>query len=1333
MSNINYSEIFNNYSLQDIYNLIQGHYVNFSKKTLENERQNNFNELLSIFNYDDTIKDNELGEYFIDELFKIFEETMIKKYQGKIKKIRTDVLNEIEQTVNEKSTNIFDKLIYEDLDNKSISEPIKVPRENEYELNTFIKQFKEYIDEVKKENPYIVLKLKLDNGASKYVVVNLLSGKKFFDKLLKDKLNIENENLEDNYMSDTIVNAPDIDTVNEIQIIIYQNLKQKTYLEGGFCKFLNRNPILSNFSKQLGIYSSISEIEKEPCLIASIRKINELNQNNKNILSENEINELYLSAFKNNNYITSSSLGLIANEYNIAFKVHYIYDDKTIKIKVINDNKNIRFIYEIIIYNNHIMPYIKLDCSGRFIANFSEILIYCNEKKYNVRDYYYTYNIKRKDNKIYSCLSSKDKCKLINSLDYILLLSKNYLLKPINKLNSNETDIEVRLRNECKEKINTIYDNPNITKQNNKLLKDILNKSSNHMKYIFCIYADIESCFKDNEHVPFMICYKIVEYDNNKYKLIKVFEHIRLIIKDILLNHIENQNENNIDNDFEKLVNKHILFNQLYNNNIEINKEQYTNYESKIAFINELAKIYNENSNIYKDLINKYNESNNYNVIESNTIYSFNCCERLLAKYSMIISEQCSKYNLSRQELADRSICYFHNLGYDGRFFLKYNLNHVINKGKRFINESIKYNGLILKFKDSYSLLTMKLERFPNTFPSAFKDEKIHKEVFPYRYYTYERVEKAIKAHLMSELDKLNNKQVKRTGNTGIITEALQYIDSKNKQNEFINNLKNIFNINESENTFDMIDYCKFYCMQDVNILMKGFEEFRKICLIYPINIDVHKCLTAPSLANKYFTERVYSKINNYYYFNGSIQHYFMKAIYGGRCMSRDNKVWNLKNVKLDDFDACSLYPSAMARMYLPTGKPIEINTKANNIMLYSKVKTYNKSNEPNLLKYCMDINQKYPNKNKFISYFVIEIQIINIGIKRHFPLIIKKDKKGNNYVNECVNMYVDLIMLQDLIKFQDITYKILNGYYFIGIKDFRIRHTIRELYNMRLEYKKNKNPLQEVIKLIMNSSYGKTIQKPIENSIKGKSKDKLNDYIIKHYYSIIGITEFNFDNIIERRIDETGNYNIQPIKNDYNTVLIKESKPIVNQFNNCIAGIIILSMSKRIMNEVICLAEDLDIKIYYQDTDSMHIEHDKINLLASEYKKLYNRELIGKDMGQFHNDFDELPNGYSTELIILGKKMYVDRLYDDSNNTNIHYRMKGIPQDVVKYYAKQEHEKVTNEIDQIIKLYEDIYNGATKQMNICINNEMFNMEMNGKITSIKQFIREVRKTGLDN
>ena len=48
--------------------------------------------------------------------------------------------------------------------------------------------------------------------------------------------------------------------------------------------------------------------------------------------------------------------------------------------------------------------------------------------------------------------------------------------------------------------------------------------------------------------------------------------------------------------------------------------------------------------------------------------------------------------------------------------------------------------------------------------------------------------------------------------------------------------------------------------------------------------------------------------------------------------------------------------------------------------------------------------------------------------------------------------------------------------------------------------------------------------------------------------------------------------------------------------------------MSKRIINEVICTVEDLRIKIYYQDTDSIHIKRDRINELDNEYQKCFYR-----------------------------------------------------------------------------------------------------------------------------
>ena len=62
--------------------------------------------------------------------------------------------------------------------------------------------------------------------------------------------------------------------------------------------------------------------------------------------------------------------------------------------------------------------------------------------------------------------------------------------------------------------------------------------------------------------------------------------------------------------------------------------------------------------------------------------------------------------------------------------------------------------------------------------------------------------------------------------------------------------------------------------------------------------------------------------------------------------------------------------------------------------------------------------------------------------------------------------------------------------------------------------------------------------------------------------------------------------------------------------------------MSKRIMSEVMCIADDIELHIEYQDTVSMRIVEHGIKTLPTAYNIEYGRELIGKDMNCFHCDF---------------------------------------------------------------------------------------------------------------
>ena len=78
------------------------------------------------------------------------------------------------------------------------------------------------------------------------------------------------------------------------------------------------------------------------------------------------------------------------------------------------------------------------------------------------------------------------------------------------------------------------------------------------------------------------------------------------------------------------------------------------------------------------------------------------------------------------------------------------------------------------------------------------------------------------------------------------------------------------------------------------------------------------------------------------------------------------------------------------------------------------------------------------------------------------------------------------------------------------------------------------------------------------------------------------------------------------------------------------------------LLNEVMTIADDNNLNIWYQDTDSMHIDYEQVETLAKLFKEKYSRELIGKDMGQFHIDFDmdgAVDDIYSIEAYFIAKK----------------------------------------------------------------------------------------------
>ena len=197
------------------------------------------------------------------------------------------------------------------------------------------------------------------------------------------------------------------------------------------------------------------------------------------------------------------------------------------------------------------------------------------------------------------------------------------------------------------------------------------------------------------------------------------------------------------------------------------------------------------------------------------------------------------------------------------------------------------------------------------------------------------------------------------------------------------------------------------------------------------------------------------------------------------------------------------------------------------------------------------------------------------------------------------------------------------------------------------------------------------------------------------------------------------------------NLYQVKTTKSIYDFNSNTLLGVQVLSMSKRIMNEVMCLAEDIGVKIYYQDTDSMHLEKSKLSLLRDEFFKKYGRILDGDDLGQFHSDFDELNESWAYKSIFNGKKCYIDLLTNENGEKAIHYRMKGVSLDCVKDEALKRYKCEDDEA--LYKIYVELFDEKAIKFNLLATGPKMKALKDRKIQTQTKFERKIQFKGIKN
>lgn len=643
-----------------------------------------------------------------------------------------------------------------------------------------------------------------------------------------------------------------------------------------------------------------------------------------------------------------------------------------------------------------------------------------------------------------------------------------------------------------------------------------------------------------------------------------------------------------------------------------------------------------------------------------------------------------------------------HNQKYDFTFiFEKIFCLDPLLKGNRLMGGSGRlYYGtgeyVVVKFQDSLNLIPESLSKFGKMFNL---DQK--KELLPYDMYNSKNIEKRFlkvgkcldfvdeeehgifldnckkfnaitkKKKLLDTIEETREQTGKETyklsgGYVRIIPdedyddegfEFEEQIINKGRCEDMNGNIslknfgkyKRIKYISEEVEVIDILKYSYEYCRIDCEVLKKGYDTFREQ-MLKVAGLDIINYCSLASLANDFFIKE--GCFDGCYALSGVPRNFIQKCVVGGRvmCANNEKQYFNPNGEKNEkdyqaDYDFTSLYPSSMERIkgYLK-GSPKVLQDKTREFLF---------------------------NENLCSGFFVKVLCLNNPTINRDFPVLSVLRDGIRNFTNETEGetFYIDKITFEDAEKFQGLQFKILGGYYYNEGHNNKINEVIRYCFNERLKYKKEKNPIEKIYKLLMNSSYGKTMLKPIDSDIQVIHKKKWGDFIKRQY---------NF---------------IKEFTKSGDLYIVKLTKSIGNHFNNVYAGVEILSMSKRIVNELMYVAQDNNIFISYTDTDSIHLRYNEVSKLEKVYKEKYGRVITGKDLGQAHIDFDlnyEVDGvdkwGYTNKKscseikavssIFLGKKCYIDKLEgkkdDGSIHTDYHIRMKGIPEKSIIYTCKK-------------------------------------------------------------
>ncbi len=405
-------------------------------------------------------------------------------------------------------------------------------------------------------------------------------------------------------------------------------------------------------------------------------------------------------------------------------------------------------------------------------------------------------------------------------------------------------------------------------------------------------------------------------------------------------------------------------------------------------------------------------------------------------------------------------------------------------------------------------------------------------------------------------------------------------------------NMKRNFN-HEDNQVLNYIDNLSFqdklldYCINDSVVLQEGFENFLNYIRVH-LNIEPLKSLSLPSISLYYFRLKFYNDLKFPIEKLSKNKDSFIRKSYRGGIVD----LFKPHLVNGFHYDVNSLYPYVMKSFCMPIG----IGKWVDNIS----------------------------NINDFFGFVKVEVTSPS---DMHKPFL--------NYYDNNLGLISPLGTWTEVYFSEEIKYALTLGYKFKYIKGISYEkgiifdELIDHLYNLRLNFDKG-TPLNTLLKLLMNSLYGKFGMKLDTTESKLINLEEIKEYV--SIYDVKNLSILNSKALITMEKE--------PIIDKLNSLLVNQFitiddylkfKNIKPNFNNNSAVQIASAITAYARIEIDKFKRDPNLDVYYSDTDSIFCQ----NAISSKY-------ISDTELGKL-----KLENRIK-EAIFLCPKVYMVKNFND-------------------------------------------------------------------------------------